>query len=110
MFAFKLALALGRTVDELYDTVSAEEFDRWAEYHSIDPFGEWRADVRSGLIASVIANVNRDPTKKPDAYTAQDFMLFEKRKESVDMSEKDGAHIAPETIAWLFGQVSQNVH
>jgi hypothetical protein len=87
-----------------------EEFLGWQDYYAEEPFGEWRADVRSGVVASVVANVNRDDKKRPEPYTAADFMLFEKRKESVDMSEKDGAHIAPETIAWLFGQVSQNVH
>jgi hypothetical protein len=103
---FRLALALGRTVDELAETLSYEEFLRWWDFYLVDPFGEWRADLRSGIVSSVIANVNRDATKRPEAYTAQDFMFFEKRKDAAVTEEDDGAHIAPETIAWLFGQVN----
>lgn len=33
-----------------------------------------RADFHAGLVASVIANVNRDPKKRPDPFTAADFM------------------------------------
>lgn len=33
-----------------------------------------REDFRAGIIASTIANANRDPKKKPDPWTAADFM------------------------------------
>lgn len=46
----------------------------WLALYRIDPWGEWRADLRMGIHASVLANVNRDPKRKPQPYTADDFM------------------------------------
>lgn len=34
------------------------------------------ADQRHGIATSVLANVNRDAKKKPDAYTANDFIYW----------------------------------
>lgn len=50
-----------------------EQFVAWQEYGQAEPFGEDRADLRSGIVASVIANVNRDP-KKGRPYRPDDFM------------------------------------
>jgi len=41
----------------------------------IEPRGEWRDDMRSGIIASTIANVNRDPKQRGKPYTAGEFTL-----------------------------------
>ena len=38
------------------------------------PPGEVRADLRSGIVASVIATVNRDPKRRPRAFAPGDFM------------------------------------
>ena len=35
---------------------------------------ERRADSRAALIASVIANVHRDPQQRPSPYTVEDFL------------------------------------
>lgn len=40
----------------------------------IEPFGEVAADQRHGLATAVLANVNRDPKRKPDAYVPNDFI------------------------------------
>jgi hypothetical protein len=45
-------------------------------YASIAPFGDRRADIRSGIVSSVIANVNRDPKKQSEPFTPLDFMPF----------------------------------
>ena len=60
------------TVGELLHTMSSKELVEWQAYYSIEPFGEERADLRAGIIASTIANVNRPKGKK--AYDAEDFM------------------------------------
>lgn len=67
-----LALALGRTLGEI-DRMPAYEFREWQHYHALYPFGDERADWRSGTIAAVIANVNRG--KDQQAKSASDFML-----------------------------------
>lgn len=44
----------------------------WMCYYDIDPFGEERADLRSGIVAATIANTNRDKKDKP--HKVEDFM------------------------------------
>jgi len=41
-------------------------------YDLVEPFGAYRADVRSAIVAQVIANVNRG--KGQSAYKVDDFM------------------------------------
>lgn len=44
-------------------------------YDQLDPFGERRADLRMAVLASLIANANRDPDKKREPFSPADFML-----------------------------------
>ena len=57
----------------MMNEMSGEQFMAWVAYAELEPFGEERADLRSGIVASVIANVNRDP-KKGKAYSPSDFI------------------------------------
>lgn len=53
--------------------MSARQFVEWQAYCAVEPFGPQAEYWRAGLIASVIANVNR--TKKSQkAFTPEDFM------------------------------------
>lgn len=57
----------------------------WMEYARRKPFGEERADLRSGIIAATIANANRGKGSK--RFKPSDFMpQFKKRvrRQSVD--------------------------
>ena len=59
----------------LDETLPAKD---WAELEAldrIDPFGPERGDLRMGVLASLIANVHRDP-KKTGAFKPIDFMPF----------------------------------
>ena len=76
-------------VEGLKDRLSSRVFAQWMAYASIEPFGEERADVRAGIIASVIANVNRDRKKRPEPFAPQDFMPFvERPAPEDDLSQK----------------------
>jgi hypothetical protein len=61
-----------------YDIAEAIAFER------IEPFGEYREDLRAALIASTIANCNRSSKSKP--FSLSDFMLdfSEKKKRTVE--------------------------
>lgn len=50
------------------------QFRTWLAYRRINPFGEQRGDLRSGIIASTIANCHRDPKRKPTPFRPSDFM------------------------------------
>lgn len=68
-------------VGEMLARMSSAELTEWAVFAELEPFGEERADLRAGIVASVIANVNRDPKKQKKAFRPQDFLPeFGKRK------------------------------
>lgn len=50
------------------------ELTEWRAFYGLHPFGEDRADLRMGILASLTANINRD--KKRKAFAPQDFMPF----------------------------------
>lgn len=62
--SFRVALALGMTVEELHARMSVGEFRRWAQYLSEEPTIGERVDLIGGIIASTIANVNRGKSSK----------------------------------------------
>ncbi len=35
-----------------------KQFRAWRAYYSIEPFGEWRADYRMGVLAAVTVNIH----------------------------------------------------
>lgn len=61
---------MGRTVRELLDDLDAGELHEWFAYYALDPWTEDRADLRAGVVAAVIANVN----SKRGKFKASDFM------------------------------------
>lgn len=60
------------------EAMTWEQFVGWMRYYAQEPFGEERADIRSGIVASVIANANRDSKRRPKPFKPQDFMPFAK--------------------------------
>lgn len=64
-----MALAWSCTVAEAKARCTIEEFRQWLTYYSIEPFGEFRHDVRCAIIACAIAQAG-GMTKA----TLQDFM------------------------------------
>lgn len=81
----RLALGLGMTISELRLRMTSRELTDWRAYYHLEPFGEERADLRSGIVASTIANVNRGKDVKP--FSPADFMLFKPKKEEEDQEE-----------------------
>ena len=61
-------------MEQLQREVSSRAFAEWMAFYQIEPFGEERADLRSAIIASVIANANRDPKVQRQPFTVEDFM------------------------------------
>lgn len=66
------ALLIGWPVPILKKVMSSADITEAMAYLSKNPHGEHRADLRAGIIASVIANVNRNKNTK--AYKPEDFM------------------------------------
>lgn len=71
-----LALAIGGcTVAELQQRMGAAEFAAWLAFYQIEPFGEFRADMRSALVATLTANAHRNAKKKREPFELSDFMF-----------------------------------
>ena len=73
------------TVQEMTQKMSGREFVYWMAYYNLEPFDEVRADLRAGIIASTIANVNRGKGRaafKPDQFMPE-FSKPEPKKQSV---------------------------
>ena len=70
---FRLALALGMTVEELGERMSSRELSEWLAFDRISPIGDERDDLRSAIVASTVANCHRS---RNEPFTPQDFMPF----------------------------------
>ena len=74
---FRLALAMGRTIQELRAVLSYAEFQEWCLYYQIEPWGEDRADLRAGIVASTIANyAGKERSNGADPALPADFMPY----------------------------------
>jgi hypothetical protein len=67
MFAHKLVRygIGGRTVAELDECMSTDEFLRWMAFFSLEPFGDDRADWHNAMILAQTYNMNRKKGKRP---------------------------------------------
>ena len=86
MMWFRLALALGMGVAECQRRVDAREFAEWMAFCRLEPFGEWRADLRAGIVACVVAQSMGGKGAK--TFRPEDFMP--KFGERGDRSQKAG--------------------
>jgi len=71
---FRLALALGVPVRELLLRLGSDELTEWMAFYQLEPFGDFRGDMRAAIVASTFANANRSRESKP--FTLEDFMPF----------------------------------
>ena len=64
---------------ELLSQISSRELSEWQAYFIVEPFGEYRADLRNAIVACVMANANRSKDTEP--FMVKDFMpKFEAEK------------------------------
>ena len=62
------------TVAQLLGSMTSGEFAEWMAFDALDPFGEPREDLRSGLLAATVANHSMSPPRTPARPV--DFMPF----------------------------------
>lgn len=53
----------------------ATVFIDWMNYDAMEPFGPWRLDWLFAEVCTMIANVNRDPKRKPMPWKTTDFLV-----------------------------------
>jgi hypothetical protein len=80
-----LAMRLGRTLHELEQSMTAEEFGLWQALYRQDPWGETRADLRAGIVASTIANyAGMTRAKHAEPAKPADYMPYIERDDNVE--------------------------
>lgn len=84
---------MGMTVRELLERVDSRELSEWMIYFEMEPWGTDVEDWRAGMVASTIANVNRDPKKQIKPYDPEDFMLKRVPEEIERQSPEEQAHV-----------------
>ena len=67
-------MALGTPVGEMLARMTSRELTEWMAFYQLEPFGPERGDLQAGIVASVVANANRDSKKQKKPFTPQDFM------------------------------------
>jgi len=72
-------MELGKTVQELSQTMTAAEETHWQALYREEPFGYTRSDMAAGQIVQMLHNTN---VKQQDRKKLTDFLLFY-RKPSV---------------------------
>ena len=53
--------------------IDSREFSEWIAYSQLEPWGEGRADLRTGIVASTIANIWS--SKETPPFRPRDFMI-----------------------------------
>ncbi len=74
-FWFVLALAMHLPVAEAQQRITSGEFAEWQAFYNIEPFGDQRADLRAGIVASTVAAVFAGSSNTH--FSPADFMLFQ---------------------------------
>lgn len=82
---------MGRTLQELGETLTAQEYGLWWAEYCRSPWGELRQDTGFGIVAATIANTSRSRDSKP--FSATDFMPWHEapqEAEAAPTTDHDG--------------------
>lgn len=52
------------TVRELLSRMTAEEFVEWKAFYKVEPFGDYRADLRAGMMTAPLLNIQMAPAHR----------------------------------------------
>jgi hypothetical protein len=89
------------TRGELLDRMDSRELTAWQLFSAIEPIGDRRADLRAAMIASVLANANRDPDKQANPFELADFLVYQDADDLAEQETRDQqAHMATLLDAW----------
>ena len=74
-FCLRLALRFNRwDVDAFLAEIPAKQLMEWYQFDRIEPLVVESEYIGHGIVASTLANVNRDSKKKKDPFTVGDFI------------------------------------
>ena len=59
--------------------LTAAQLNEWFAYNTIEPFGEFRNELRHAQQMALTMNLNRDPKQRSEPFNATEFMNFTER-------------------------------
>jgi len=76
LFAYRLALALGRwDVEGLLEQMPSNLLTRWLAYDELEPISVGRhVDMGTGILGSLLANIHRNREVRREAFGVDEFM------------------------------------
>lgn len=54
--------------------ITGPQLADWLDFYTVEPWGDTRADLRAGIVAATMANIHRDPKRRPTPFAPRDFM------------------------------------
>jgi hypothetical protein len=79
--------------------IDSKEFVEWQAFARLEPFGAAEDDLRFARLASLFANIHRNPKNSPSHFTPDDFMP----EYDADYLEEGEALSADDTLALVQG-------
>lgn len=73
--------------------ISSRELSEWMAFYRLEPWGAEVEDWRFGMLASVVANANRDPKRRRKPYEPTDFMPRRDRRPAEEQTWEEQARI-----------------
>lgn len=81
--------------------LSSWQISEWIAYYGLEPFGEERSDLRAGIVAATVANVNRDAKRRRDAFRPEEFMpKFGEGRKTEDEGREDWRRMLAMVEQW----------
>lgn len=84
------------SVEDVQAATDSHQFALWEAFQRIEASGEWKADVRAAMIATVIQNVNC--MKTGDAMSMRQFLRI--LEPNMPRSQTDPAQSEARMMAW----------
>ena len=82
--------------------MSSSQLAEWMAYAGVEPFGEFRQELRHGQHLALVANINRNTEKKKEPFSALDFMNYVDAPEEQKTVAETPAQIAARMQRELF--------
>src|SRR5690554_1325692 len=98
MFKFQLSLRLGRTVGELENSMSAEEFEYWKAFSVLEPIGILREDAMFANVCKTLADL-----QVKNELRLRDFTVFNRNNFAEPEPDKEQVM---RNIKAIFGALS----
>lgn len=62
--------------DYLVPLLTAKQLGDWLAFYRLEGDRENRAELRSGTLCALLAEINRDSAKRPEPFQPRDFMNY----------------------------------